>query len=250
LNIGVVGGGLTGLTAAYHLSRRGHRVLLFEREPYLGGQASTFVVEGTPLERYYHHIFTGDAEMIGLLEELGLSDSMEWLTSKVGIFYQGEIYDFVTPFDLLRFKPLGFWQRLRAGLVTLYLQRFGNWRELEDFTAQEWIRRYAGERAYEVIFQPLLRAKFGEYSDRVTMSWLYSKFKDRVGSRSKGLARELLGYMKGSFQPFIDALADRYGRGQARRGRLWTCCHGGRRVVAAGEGHCHRTFLRLPGDSA
>jgi protoporphyrinogen oxidase len=208
LNIGVVGGGLTGLTAAYRLSVKGHRVLLFERNPYLGGQASTFVVEGTPLERYYHHIFTGDSEMIGLLEELGLSDSTDWLASKVGIFYQGEIYDFVTPFDLLRFKPLGLWQRLRAGLVTLYLQRFGNWRELEDFTAQEWIRRYAGEQAYEVIFQPLLRAKFGEYSDRVTMSWLYSKFKDRVGSRSKGLAREMLGYMKGSFQPFIDALAD------------------------------------------
>ncbi len=208
MKIGVVGGGLTGLTAAYHLSKKGHRVVLFEREPYLGGQASTFEVEGTPLERYYHHIFTGDAEMMELLEELGLMRRMEWLASKVGFFYQGEIYDFVTPFDLLSFKPLGIWQRIRAGLVTLYLQRFGDWRELEDFTAQEWMRRYAGEQAYEVIFHPLLRAKFGEYSDRVTMAWLYSKFKDRVGSRSKGLAKELLGYMKGSFQPFIDALAD------------------------------------------
>jgi protoporphyrinogen oxidase len=208
VNIGVVGGGLTGLTAAYDLARKGHHVVVFEKQPYLGGQASTFEVEGTPLERYYHHIFTGDKDMMELLDELGLTERMEWLASKVGIFYEDEIYDFVTPFDLLRFEPLGFWQRIRAGLVTLYLQRFGDWRKLEDLTAQEWIRRYAGRQAYEVIFHPLLRAKFGEYSDRVTMAWLYSKFKDRVGSRSKGLAKELLGYMKGSFQPFIDALAD------------------------------------------
>jgi len=203
----VLGGGLTGLTAAYQLAKRGHEVLLWEKAPYLGGQASTFEVEGTLLERYYHHIFTGDVDMKQLIEELGLSERMSWLASKVGFFREGQVYDFVTPFDLLRFKPLGFGQRIRAGLVTLYLQRFGNWRDLEDFTAQDWIRRYAGQQAYEVIFAPLLRAKFGQYSDQVTMAWLWSKFKDRVGSRSKGMTKELLGYMEGSFQPFIDALA-------------------------------------------
>ena len=208
MKVGVLGGGLAGLTAAYELAKKGHQVLVFERAPYLGGQASTFEVEGTRLERYYHHIFTGDADMAKLIEELGLAGRMQWLESKVGFFHQGQIYDFVTPMDLLRFKPLGLLQRIRAGLVTVYLQRFGDWRELEEFTAQEWIRKYAGQQAEEVIFAPLLRAKFGEYSDQVTMAWLWSKFKDRVGSRSKGMTRELLGYMEGSFQPFIDALAN------------------------------------------
>jgi protoporphyrinogen oxidase len=219
VKIGVLGGGLTGLTAAYELAKTGHEVLLLERAPYLGGQASTFEVEGTRLERYYHHIFTGDVDMMDLIEELGLSDRMLWLASKVGFFRDGQIYDFVTPMDLLRFQPLGFWQRIRAGLVTVYLQRFGDWRDLEDSTAQDWIRRYAGEQAYEVIFAPLLRAKFGEYFDQVTMAWLWSKFKDRVGSRSKGMTQELLGYMEGSFQPFIDALASRI---NAMGGRILT----------------------------
>ena len=208
MKVGVLGGGLAGLTAAYELAKKGHEVLVFERAPYLGGQASTFEVEGTRLERYYHHIFTGDADMAKLIEELGLADRMQWLESKVGFFHRGQIYDFVTPVDLLRFKPLGLLQRIRAGLVTVYLQRFGDWRELENITAQEWIRKYAGQQAEEVIFAPLLRAKFGEYSDQVTMAWLWSKFKDRVGSRSKGMTRELLGYMEGSFQPVIDALAN------------------------------------------
>jgi protoporphyrinogen oxidase len=208
MKIGVVGGGLTGLTAAYELAKRGHQVVLLESQPYLGGQASTFDVEGTRLERYYHHIFTSDEDMIGLIEELGLKERMQWLASKVGFFYEGQIYDFVTPLDLLRFKPLGFFQRIKAGLVTLYLQSFGDWRTLEDISAQEWMRKYAGQQVYEVIFAPLLRAKFGEYADQVTMAWLWSKFKFRVGSRGRGMTREMLGYMEGSFQPFTDALAE------------------------------------------
>jgi protoporphyrinogen oxidase len=207
VRIGVVGGGVTGLTAAYELAKRGHEVVLFEREPYLGGQAGTFEIEGARLERYYHHIFTGDEDMTALMGELGLTDRMLWLASKVGFYYQGQIYDFVTPVDLLRFTPLSLPQRVRSGLVTLYLQRFGDWRTLEEYTAQEWVRRYAGQQAYEVIFGPLLRAKFGEYADQVTMAWLQSKFKDRVGSRGRSMAQELLGYMQGSFQPFIDALS-------------------------------------------
>ncbi len=208
MKIGVVGGGLAGLTAGYELAKKGHQVLLLESQPYLGGQASTFEIEGALLERYYHHIFTSDEDMMSLIEELGLQERMQWLPSKVGFFYRGQIYDFVTPFDLLRFKPLGFLERIRAGLVTLYLQRFGDWRALEDISAQEWMRRYAGRQAYEVIFAPLLRAKFGEYADQVTMAWLWSKFKFRVGSRGRGMTRELLGYMDGSFQLFIDALVE------------------------------------------
>jgi protoporphyrinogen oxidase len=208
MRIGVVGCGLTGLSAGYELAKKGHQVLLFESQPYLGGQASTFEVEGTLLERYYHHIFTSDEDMMELMEELGLKERMQWLASKVGFYYEGQIYDFVTPFHLLRFKPLGFLQRIKAGLVTLYLQRFGDWRTLEDISAQEWMRKYAGQQVYEVIFAPLLRAKFGEYADQVTMAWLWSKFKFRVGSRGRGMTRELLGYMEGSFQPLIDALAE------------------------------------------
>jgi protoporphyrinogen oxidase len=219
VRIGVVGGGVAGLTAAHELGKRGHHVALFEREPYLGGQASTFEIEGTRLERYYHHIFTGDEDMMALIGELGLTDRMLWLASKVGFYYQGQIYDFVTPLDLLRFEPLSLTQRVRSGLVTLYLQRFGDWRTLEAYTAQEWIRRYAGQQAYEVIFGPLLRAKFGEYADQVTMAWLWSKFKDRVGSRGRGMAQEMLGYMEGSFQPFVNALSEGI---RARQGEILT----------------------------
>jgi len=211
MHIGIIGGGITGLTAAYELAKRGHQVSLFESEPDLGGQAATFPVEGTRLEKFYHHIFTSDREMIALIEELGLSQEMRWLPSKVGIYYEGQIYDFVTPFDLLRFRPLGLFQRLWTGIVTLYLQRFADWRKLEDVTALEWVRRNVGPQPYEVIFRPLLRGKFGQYADEISMAWLWSKFKHRVASRGPGMQKELLGYMEGSFQSLIDRLKEKIG---------------------------------------
>ncbi|MGB3905512.1 MAG: FAD-dependent oxidoreductase, partial [Anaerolineae bacterium] len=114
MSIGVIGGGVAGLTAGYELAKKGHQIVLFEGQPYLGGQASTFEIEGTRLERYYHHIFTGDEDMMRLIGELGLTDRMQWLASKVGFFYEGKTYDFVTPFDLHRFEPLSLLQRIRA----------------------------------------------------------------------------------------------------------------------------------------
>jgi predicted NAD/FAD-binding protein len=45
-SIAVIGAGISGLAAAYLLSRR-HRVHLFEREPRLGGHTHTVIVEGS-----------------------------------------------------------------------------------------------------------------------------------------------------------------------------------------------------------
>ena len=56
MRVGVIGAGVTGLTAAYELSKKGHHVIVYERAPFLGGQASTFDVGGGRLERGYHHL--------------------------------------------------------------------------------------------------------------------------------------------------------------------------------------------------
>ena len=125
---------------------------------------------GAPLERGYHHLFTSDTDIVSLIEEIGLGHQMRWIESKVGTLYDGKIYDFVTPMDLLRFTPLHLVDRLRLGLVTLYLQRRKDWRAYEGVTAADWLRRHAGKRAYEVLWGPLLRGKFGDdYYDQVGM---------------------------------------------------------------------------------
>ena len=208
MKVGVVGGGIAGLSAAYELSKCGHQVSVFERNPEMGGQLATFEVGGGRVERYYHHIFSNDYDIIQLIEELDLSQNLEWLESRVGFFCEGKVYDFVTPVHLLRFTPLSLVDRLRLGVVGLYLRRYNNWRNFEDLTARDWIIRYAGKRSYEVVWGPLLRGKFGDRAADVGMVWFWGKVHQRFGSRTKG-ARERLGYLRGSFGLVVDRLAQR-----------------------------------------
>ena len=209
MRVGIIGGGAAGLAAAYELTKGGHYAQVFERAPFLGGQASTFEVGGGQLERGYHHLFVSDVDITGLIHELGLGHKLAWLESKVGLFHGGKIWDFSTPLDLLRFHPLSVAQRIRVGLWTFVLQQTRNWRKFEGVTAKDWIVRHMGQRPYEVIWEPLLRGKFGEYYDQVSMTWLWGKIYLRVASRGKSLHKELLGYPMGSFGEIFDVLGER-----------------------------------------
>ncbi len=209
MRVGIVGAGAAGLAAAYELGKQGNEVAVYERAPFLGGQASTFDVNGARLERGYHHLFTSDTDILDLAEEIGLGGQMRWIDSTVGTLYDGRIYDFVTPMDLLRFEPLSLVDRVRLGLVTLMLQRIKDWRRLESATAVDWLRKWAGESAFEGFWGPMLRGKFGEqYYHQIGMPWIWGKIATRLASR-KGLAREQLGYPIGSFGEIFDALAQR-----------------------------------------
>ena len=212
MRVGIIGGGVAGLAAAYDLTREGHYAEVFEVAPFLGGQASTFPVGGGQLERGYHHLFVSDRAITELIHELGLGHKLAWLESKVGLYYRGRVWNFATPMDLLRFTPLSLWQRLRVGWWTLRLQRIADYDRFEDVTARDWLSRNMGAKAYEVLFEPLLRGKFGDYYDQVSMTWLWGKVRLRVASRGKALQKERLGYPMGSFGEVIDVLAERIRR--------------------------------------
>jgi protoporphyrinogen oxidase len=209
VRIGIIGGGAAGLAAAYELTQQGHYAEVFEQASFLGGQASTFPVGGGQLERGYHHLFVSDTAMVELIQELGLGHQLAWLESKVGLFYGGKIWSFSTPMDLLRFKPLSLVQRLRVGFWTFILQKTKNWQKFEATTAKDWLISHMGQQAYQVIWEPLLRGKFGEYYDHISMTWLWGKIYLRVASRGKSLQKERLGYPLGSFGEVFNVLAER-----------------------------------------
>ena len=209
VRVGIIGGGAAGLAAAYELALQGHYAEVFEQAPFLGGQASTFPVGGGDLERGYHHLFLSDTSMTELIDELGLGQRLKWFESRVGLYHGGKVWDFSTPQDLLRFTPLSPLQRVRVGLRTALLQRTANWRKFEQVTARDWVLAHMGPEAYQVIWEPLLRGKFGEYFDQVSMAWLWGKFRLRVSSRGKPWQRERLGYPVGSFGEVFDRLGQR-----------------------------------------
>ncbi len=200
----IIGAGYTGLVAALRLAKKGHQVKILERGPVVGGLASDFTVEGASLERAYHHLFKTDTHIINLAQELGVGDKLLWHDSSVSLYYDGVLYPFKGALDLIRFKPLHFHNRIRAGLAVLYLQKTKNWQKLQNVSAYNWMRKAAGKQVTRVIWEPLLKGKFDKYYDKVSMAWLWARIHIRAQSREAG--GEKLGYFEGGFQTFTDAL--------------------------------------------
>ncbi|MEX2373916.1 MAG: FAD-dependent oxidoreductase, partial [Dehalococcoidia bacterium] len=236
----VIGGGVAGLGAAYELLKRGHEVVLFEASPVFGGQVRTFEIGGGRIEIFYHHLFQSDAEALRILRELGLEDDLKWIDSNVGLHAGGKNYPFVGALDLLRFDRVSLLSRIRLGLTALWLRRVHDYQRYEGTRAAEWIRAKVGEEGYARVWGPLLRAKFSEHAEDVSMVWFWGKIYLRFASRPKGglplvgslLAKEQLGYLRGSFGRLIDGLVEAC---RARGGRLEAGAPVARVIVEVGR---------------
>jgi protoporphyrinogen oxidase len=207
-DVAIVGGGFTGLAAAYEFAERGVSVTVFEAESDIGGLAAAFEVGGERLDRFYHHWFTSDRDAMQLIAELGLDRRLDVRPTRTGVYYANRFFRLSTPWDLLNFTPLGFLDRIRLGLLALRARSVRDWRTLERKSAREWLQELGGENVYRVIWEPLLKGKFGPYADDISAVWFWNKLKLRGGSRGKG-GEERLAYFQGGFIGLAEALAER-----------------------------------------
>jgi protoporphyrinogen oxidase len=118
------------------------------------------------------------------------------------MYYKGEFYPFDSITKAILFPGLGWGiRKARFGLVGLYLKLTNNWQALEKHTVDTWMRRWAGDSVYELMWEPLMVGKFGDrYAKQVNMAWMWARLKARTTR---------LGTFKGGFQAFADLFAAR-----------------------------------------
>ena len=196
--VAVIGAGFTGLSAAYELASAGVSVVLIESESEVGGLASSFEVEGKKLDRFYHHWFTNDLEVMNLIKELNLHEFVQINPSNTAMYFANNFYKLSTPFDLLKFTPLKMIDRIRLGFLALRARKVKNWKLLESKTAYEWLKELGGENVFRIVWEPLLKGKFGKYANEISAVWFWNKLKLRGGSRGKN-GEEKLAYFSGGF---------------------------------------------------
>ena len=203
----IAGAGVMGLAAALDLLEEGHEVEVFEAAERPGGLAGSFDFGSVRAEKFYHFLCGGDGVYFRWLDRLGLSKRLRWRRTGMAVFRDERLFRFGDPLSLLRFSPLSPSSRVRYGLQVLSAKSRTGWKELENVSARDWLLAGAGEEAYRVVWEPLLRQKFADETDTISAAWIWSRIHRLASSRNR-VFQERLGFLEGGSDAFIDALVD------------------------------------------
>lgn len=212
----IIGAGPMGLMAAVKLLDQGHSVTIYERDDRIGGMSANFDFDGLSIERYYHFICKTDYPLFALLERYGLSKALRWTDTKMGYFYKGKLYKWGNPFALLAFPHLGPISKFRYALHVMYTKGIKDWTALDKEEAGAWIRRWVGQKAYDVMWKDAFRLKFFEFKDNLSASWIGTRIK-RVALSRRNLMNESMGYLEGGSMTLLERMVQDI---QARGGRI------------------------------
>lgn len=202
----IIGAGYAGLSAAFDLANAGCQVAIYEQDSSIGGLAGTFELSpGVRVEKFYHHWFTSDTDILGLIDQLGLGHLKQYHSSNTGLYFTNSIFRLASPLDLLSFPGIPFIDRIRTGLMALAARRINDWGPLEEISAEEWLVKLGGRKAYDAIWKPLMQGKFGSEASNVSAVWMWNKLKLRGSSRNKKGGESLV-YFGGGFGALTDGI--------------------------------------------
>jgi protoporphyrinogen oxidase len=205
--VGIVGGGILGMTLALRLQREGCEVTLIEGASEIGGLAGSHSIGGYTWDRYYHVILQSDSHLRGLLEELGLTEALRWNTTRTGFYTAGRLHSLSNSVEFWGFPALSLLDKARLAGTILYASRVRDWRALEGIPVTEWLRRLSGKRTLERIWLPLLKSKLGENYKITSASFIWATIARMYAARRSGLKREMFGYVEGGYARILNRFA-------------------------------------------
>ena len=206
--VGIVGGGILGMTTALRLLEAGADVTLYERAADLGGLVGAFDFDGTRVDRFYHVVLPTDDRVLGLAEELGLRDRFRFRPTGVGFYDAGRLFSMSSLREFLTFPLLPRHARLRLGAFVARCQLVKDHSELDDVPLDAWLRRRCGRRIVERLWRPLLDSKFDGRFDDLPATYMWARTR-RMSATRDSAGREIMGWLEGGYQTLIDALETR-----------------------------------------
>ncbi len=195
----IIGGGITGLSAAFELARAGNKVTLVESEDQLGGQGTFFKFGAQWVDRFYHCQMPTDEYLLRLIHDVGLADRMYWKRTHMGFIVDGVRYPFNTPMDVMQFKALSFIQRLRFGIVSLLIRRLGKGLDLDNIRIEDWFSKLYSKEVWTKILRPLFCSKFGSQGGNLPALYIWQRLGREINVAKRG-------YLKGGLKSFIDGI--------------------------------------------
>lgn len=206
--VGIVGGGVLGMTLAARLRQQGHRVTLLEAAPKPGGLAAADEIGGYTWDRFYHVTLLSDQHLRRLLTELGLQERLRWGQTYTGFYGNGRLHSLSTSVEFLRFPLLNLPDKARLAATIVRASRIRDPQPLEAIPCLDWLTRWSGRRVTERIWLPLLRSKLGDNAEQASAAFIWAIIARMYAARRSGLKREMFGYVEGGYQAVLGRFAE------------------------------------------
>jgi protoporphyrinogen/coproporphyrinogen III oxidase len=225
----IIGGGISGLSAAYYLSKAGIRPTLLERKPRVGGVIQTSVQQGCVLEEGPDGFMAAKPWAMNLIRELGLAEQVIGSNDHSRITYivrNGKLIPM--PEGLMMMVPtkilplaetrlLSWGAKIRMGLE-IFRQPHG---PQPDRSVYEFLLDHYGEESIDYLAEPLLAGVYGGDPRQMSANSVLARFveiESKYGSLTRGALAaprpqspggSFLQTLKGGLGQLIEALRPR-----------------------------------------
>ncbi len=221
----IVGGGISGLSAAYYLSKAGVRPSLIEKSPQLGGVIRTTTQHGCLLEAGPDSFIAQKPAAMELIRELGLADQVIGSNDHLRVTYifkHGRLVPL--PDGLMMMVPtkimplvgtrlLSWPTKIRMGLE--FLRRPTGPRP--DRSVSEFLVDHYGQESVDYLAEPLLAGVYGGDPSEMSVNSVLARFAEieaKYGSLTRGVLAQprpkgsgsLFRTLKGGLGQLVDAL--------------------------------------------
>ena len=203
----VIGGGIMGMTLALRLSKENQKVVIYESAEKVGGLTGSWEMDGVIWDRYYHVILMSDLNTRKILKEIGLENDLRWVETKTGFYSDGKLYSMSNLIEFFKFPPINLIDKFRLGLTIFAASKIKNWQRLENIPVAEWLKKWSGNRVFEKIWLPLLKAKLGENYKNTSAAFIWSTIQRMYAARKSGLKKEMFGYVTGGYEAINNRFA-------------------------------------------
>jgi protoporphyrinogen/coproporphyrinogen III oxidase len=251
----IIGGGISGLSAAYYLAKEGATCTILESRPRLGGVIQTEHVEGCTIEAGPDSFLSAKPAALELIRDLGLGDQVIGSNDHVRKTY-------VRKGGRLIALPDGLMMMVPTKILPLVTTRLLSWStkirmglelfrspkaKAGDESVAEFIEEHYGAEAVDYLAEPLLSGIYGGSPSQLSVTSVLPRFVDlakQYGSltrgvlaqRAKAKARSAAGAqpeplfrtLKGGLGQIVQGISDSIrGKVETRQGRAQAVETGG-----------------------